>query len=223
MCIEFILQVLKQKNAHVSFPAGMVRLVGISAPKKNIWPPLLADILAGLVPPLLLLGYLPLFSVNPPHHLLGRFLPFPAPRTPKKNIRSVRQVRFILRQECPKRPVKRSIISARILASTASRLPSMPAFPPLLSIASALSEFKWAITSPKKGQAMQRYHKEQSARSKGARHSCTRVRGPPVALHVSRYTCRSRFPQNPGVFLGVAAVSRHTPPKRPSGCRTCRP
>ena len=31
-------------------------------------------------------------------------------------------------------------------------------------------------------------------------HSCTRVRGPPVALHVSHYTCRSRFPQNPGVF-----------------------
>ena len=31
-------------------------------------------------------------------------------------------------------------------------------------------------------------------------HSCTRVRGPPVALHVSRYTCRSKFPQNPGVF-----------------------
>ena len=31
-------------------------------------------------------------------------------------------------------------------------------------------------------------------------HSCTRVRGAPVALHVSRYTCRSRFPQNPGVF-----------------------
>ena len=31
-------------------------------------------------------------------------------------------------------------------------------------------------------------------------HSCTRMRGPPVALHVSRYTCRSKFPQNPGVF-----------------------
>ena len=30
--------------------------------------------------------------------------------------------------------------------------------------------------------------------------SCTCVRGPPVALHVSRYTCRSRFPQNLGVF-----------------------
>ena len=24
MCIEFVIQVLKQKNAHVSFPAGMV-------------------------------------------------------------------------------------------------------------------------------------------------------------------------------------------------------
>ena len=31
-------------------------------------------------------------------------------------------------------------------------------------------------------------------------HSCTRVRGPPVVLHVSRYTRRSRFPQNPGDF-----------------------
>ena len=49
-------------------------------------------------------------------------------------------------------------------------LPSMPSFPPpFLSIASTLSELKWAITSPKKGQAMQRYHEEQSARSKGAR------------------------------------------------------
>ena len=27
MCIEFVLQVLKQKNAHVSFPVGMVPLV----------------------------------------------------------------------------------------------------------------------------------------------------------------------------------------------------
>ena len=26
------------------------------------------------------------------------------------------------------------------------------------------------------------------------RRNCTRVRGPPVALHVSRYTCHSRFP-----------------------------
>ena len=33
-----------------------------------------------------------------------------------------------------------------------------------------------------------------------SKHSCTRVRGPPVALQVSRYMCRSRFPQNPGVF-----------------------
>ena len=38
--------------------------------------------------------------------------------------------------------------------------------------------------------------------------SCTRVRRPPVALHVSRYTCRGRIPLNPGVFSGVAAVSR---------------
>ena len=51
--------------------------------------------------------------------------------------------------------------------------------------------------------------------------SCTRVRGPPVAPHVSRYTCRSRFPQNPGGFSGVAAVLCYTLPKRP--CRTCRP
>ena len=41
-------------------------------------------------------------------------------------------------------------------------------FPPLLSSASALRELKWAITSPKKGRAMQRYHEEQSARSTGA-------------------------------------------------------
>ena len=26
MCIEFVIQVLKQKNAHVSFPVGMVFL-----------------------------------------------------------------------------------------------------------------------------------------------------------------------------------------------------
>ena len=45
----------------------------------------------------------------------------------------------------------------------------MPSFPALLSIDSLLNESKWAITSPKKGQAMQRYHEEQSARSKGAR------------------------------------------------------
>ena len=45
-----------------------------------------------------------------------------------------------------------------------------PPFHALLpSIASTPSELKWAITSPKKGQALQGYHKEQSARSKGAR------------------------------------------------------
>ena len=38
------------------------------------------------------------------------------------------------------------------------------------------------------------------------RHSCTRVRGP-----LSRYTCRSRFPQNPGVFQ-VLQRYRATPP-----------
>ena len=37
------------------------------------------------------------------------------------------------------------------------------------------------------------------------------VRGPPVALHVSRYTCRSRCPQNPGVFQ-VWQQYRATPP-----------
>ena len=58
--------------------------------------------------------------------------------------------------------------------------------------------------------------------------SCTRVRGPPVALHVSRCTCRSRFPQN--LFSSVAAVSRHTPPPQkkalshlsPFNCQGCR-
>ena len=40
---------------------------------------------------------------------------------------------------------------------------------PPFSIPSILSELEWAITSPKKGQAMQRCHEEQSARSKGAR------------------------------------------------------
>ena len=60
-----------------------------------------------------------------------------------------------------------TLSSPRILALTASRLPSMPSFP--LSIASTLSELKWAITSPKKGQTIQRYHEEQNARSKGAR------------------------------------------------------
>ena len=32
------------------------------------------------------------------------------------------------------------------------------------------------------------------------RHSCTRVWVPPVALHVLRYPCRSRFLQNPEVL-----------------------
>ena len=63
-----------------------------------------------------------------------------------------------------------TLFSARFLVLTTSRLPSMPSSPPpLLSIASARSELKWAITSPKKGQAMQRCHEEQRARSKGAR------------------------------------------------------
>ena len=45
-------------------------------------------------------------------------------------------------------------------------------------------------------------------------HSCTRVRGPPVTLHVSHYTSRSRFPQNPGVFQ-VYQQHRATPPPPP--------
>ena len=61
-----------------------------------------------------------------------------------------------------------TLFSARLLALTTSRLPSMPSSPPLLSIASTLSELKWAITSPKKGQATQKSGREQSARSKGA-------------------------------------------------------
>ena len=63
-----------------------------------------------------------------------------------------------------------TLFSARFWTLTTLRLPSMPSFPPsLLSIASTLSESKWAITSPRKGQAMQKCHEEQSARSKAAR------------------------------------------------------
>ena len=50
-------------------------------------------------------------------------------------------------------------------------------------------------------------------------HSCTRVRGSPVALHVSQ-----QIPSESWGFSGVAEVSRYTPPppqKRP--CRACRP
>ena len=46
----------------------------------------------------------------------------------------------------------------------------------------------------------------------GNHHSCTRVRGPPVALHVSRYTCRSRFPQNPEAFRCGSSITLHPPP-----------
>ena len=63
-----------------------------------------------------------------------------------------------------------TLFSDRFLALTTSRLPSMPfPHPALLSIASLLSELKWAITSAKKDQEIQRCHEEQSARSKGAR------------------------------------------------------
>ena len=42
------------------------------------------------------------------------------------------------------------------------------------------------------------------------RHSCTRVRGPPVALHVSQQISSKSWG-----FAGVAAVSRYTPLKGP--------
>ena len=41
----------------------------------------------------------------------------------------------------------------------------------------------------------------------GSAHSCTRVRGPPVALHVSQQISSESWG-----FSGVAAVSRYTPP-----------
>ena len=44
--------------------------------------------------------------------------------------------------------------------------------------------------------------------------------GPPVALHVSRYTCRSRVFRILGFCRCSSSISLH-PPKRP--CRTCRP
>ena len=45
----------------------------------------------------------------------------------------------------------RTLFSARFLALTTSRLPSEPSLPPpLLSIASTLSELKWTITSPRR-------------------------------------------------------------------------
>ena len=97
-----------------------------------------------------------------------------------------------------------TLFSARVLALTTSRLPSMPSSPPLLSIASTLSELKWAITSPKKGQAMQRCHEEQSARSKGARLS---------PLDISRDTSsgRSALPHNGAMpTLGVLSSHRHS-------------
>ena len=47
-------------------------------------------------------------------------------------------------------------------------------------------------------------------------HSCTRVRRPSVALHVSQQISREVWG-----FSDVAAVSRYTPPTGP--CRTCRP
>ena len=61
----------------------------------------------------------------------------------------------------------------------------------------------------------------QVMRSRGslrkAHHSCTRVRGPPVALHVSQQISSESWGSS-----GVPAVSRYTlNPKGP--CRTCRP
>ena len=52
--------------------------------------------------------------------------------------------------------------------------------------------------------------------SMASMHSCTRVRGPPVALHVSQQISSESWGSS-----GVAAVSRYTPRKRP--CHTCRP
>ena len=43
-------------------------------------------------------------------------------------------------------------------------------------------------------------------------HSCTRVWGLPVLLHLSRYTCRSRFP---GVFMYGNGIALHPPVKGP--------
>ena len=40
-----------------------------------------------------------------------------------------------------------TLFSARILALTSSRLPSMPSFPPILPIASTLRELQWAISN----------------------------------------------------------------------------
>ena len=48
-----------------------------------------------------------------------------------------------------------------------------------------------------------------------SRHSYTRVRVPPVALHVSRYMCRSRFPQNSGLFRCSTGIAPHPPIKGP--------
>ena len=61
-----------------------------------------------------------------------------------------------------KKGFKKRALFERALCSLPDFWPFMPSSPPLLSIASALSESKWAITSPKKGQAMQRCHEEKN-------------------------------------------------------------
>ena len=55
------------------------------------------------------------------------------------------------------------------------------------------------------------FPQSEAFRPETFQHSCTRVRGPPVGLHVSRYTCRSRSPQNPRIFQ-VWQRYRATPP-----------
>ena len=61
-----------------------------------------------------------------------------------------------------------TLFSARIFGLNCLTPPFHAFRPPLLCIASLLNELKWAITSPKKGQALQRYHEEPSAHSKCA-------------------------------------------------------
>ena len=99
--------------------------------------------------------------------------------------------------------------------------------PPLLSIASTVRELKWAIMSPKKGQAMQRYYEEQSARSKGARLSPLDQNEILWAPTTTATTLKNRNvapqPGPKGVHLFTHSLLRvatfrvlqGTPPKRP--------
>ena len=65
-------------------------------------------------------------------------------------------------------------------------------------------------------------HRKTAPKSHLSPNTAAHVCGDPL----SRYTCRGRFPQNPGAS-GVAVVSRYTVPKRlcracPSNCQGCR-